>query len=202
MKNLRKNLFLSAVFALLTAAPLLAANDVPSIKITPAAFTKKFSVVIDNLAGTAKVQLRTRGGEMLTEELVSKGGVFAKSFNLEQLPAGRYELVILTETRETIQPITITLAGIEVDAEERQEIYAPAIVVKAESVDLNLFNNRIGDVEVNIIDDAGNVVHTDRHENIFKLERRYNTAQLLAGDYIISVSSSGRTYYRSFSVVR
>lgn len=200
MKDFGKNLMLSAIFALLTAATAFAANDVPSITITPSAFAKKFNLVIDNLAGTAKVQLRSANGDMLAEEYISQGGSFAKAFNLEQLPMGRYELAILTETRETIQPIVITSKGIEIDADKRREIYAPAIIVKDGYIDLNLLNNQIGDIEVSIIDEAGNVLRTDNHKNIFKLERRYNTAQLAAGNYIVSVSTSGRTYYRSFSV--
>lgn len=200
MKDFGKNLLLSAAFVLATTISAFAGNDVPTITITPTAFTKKFNLVIDNLAGTAKVQLRTANGDMLAEEYVAQGASFAKAFNLESLPLGRYEVAILTETRETIQPIVITSKGVEISTDERREIYAPAIVIKDGYIDLNLLSNEIGNVEVNIIDDAGNVLHSDSHKNIFKLERRYNTAKLALGNYIVSVSASGRTYYRSFTV--
>lgn len=193
-------LLLSALLALFAVSPLLAGNDVPTITITPTGFAKKFSLVIENLAGKATVRLRAANGEVLAQEDVDGTVYFAKIFNLEQLPAGEYQVSIATDTRETVQPLYINDKGVVLDLAARHELFVPTINVKADHIDVSLFNNRIASVEVKIIDDKGDVIFSDEAANIIKLERRYNTAKLAKGNYIFSVSMPSRTYYKEFSV--
>lgn len=200
MKDLKKMLFLSALLALFAVTPMLAGNDVPTITITPTGFAKKFSLVIENLAGKATVRLRAANGEVLAQEDVDGTVYFAKIFNLEQLPAGEYQVSIATDTRETVQPLHITDKSVVLDLAARHELFVPTINVKADFIDVSLFNNRIASVEVKIINDNGDTIFSDEAANIIKLERRYNTAKLAKGNYILSVTMPGRTYYKEFSV--
>lgn len=199
MKNLKKAFILSAFFALVMHTQLTAA-DVPTITIRTTGFAKKVSLVVADLASHATVQLKDLQGNILLDERIKNAAQFAKVFNLEQLPAGTYRLVIITETRETIQPLTLTETGITVDENQREVIYAPAIICKNGFVDVSLLNNRLTTVEVSVFDAAGEKMFTDTQRNVLKVERRYDTSNLPIGNYLVRVSTPYRTYYKDLSV--
>ncbi|NUQ26770.1 MAG: T9SS type A sorting domain-containing protein [Saprospiraceae bacterium] len=199
MKNLKKAFMLSALFALVMHTQLGAA-DVPTITIRTTGFAKKVSLVVADLASHATVQLKDLQGNILLDERIKSAAQFAKVFNLEQLPAGMYRLVVITETRETIQPLTLTETGITVDENQREVIFTPAIICKNGYVDVSMLNNRLTTVEMTVFDAAGDKVFSDTQRNVIKVERRYDTSSLPQGNYLVRVSTPYRTYYKDLTI--
>lgn len=199
MKDLKKPFLLSALFALLLHTQLTGA-DVPTITIRSIGFAKKVSLVVDDLASHATLQVKDLQGNILLEEGVKSVPQFAKVLNLEQLPAGNYRVVIITETRETIQPLKLTETSVEIDENQREVIYAPVVLCKNDNVDISMFNNRLTTVEVSIFAPNGDKVFTDTQRNVLKVERRYDTSKLEKGNYLVRVSTPQRTYYKDLIV--
>ena len=186
---------------LLSVTSMMAANDnLPSITLKNIPAEKKFSLSIDGLKETAEIILTDIDGQVLLSQDTEGKKAFAKVFNLSELPSGDYFLTVRTSLRETVQPIALTKTEVLVYPERKREFYSPVIRVEKQHVDVSLFNGRIGNVTVNILDNNNERVFQEKLENVLVVEKRYNLNQLPWGRYTIEVVTGSNTYYKAFSV--
>ena len=186
---------------LLSVTSMMAANDnLPSITLKNIPAEKKFSLSIDGLKETAEIILTDIDGQVLLSQDTEGKKAFAKVFNLSELPSGDYFLTVRTSLRETVQPIALTKTEVLVYPERKREFYSPVIRVEKQHVDVSLFNGRIGNVTVNILDNSNEQVFQEKLENVLVVEKRYNLNQLPWGRYTIEVVTESNTYYKAFSV--
>ena len=186
---------------LLSVTSMMAANDnLPSITLKNIPAEKKFSLSIDGLKETAEIILTDIDGQVLLSQDTEGKKAFAKVFNLSELPSGDYFLTVRTSLRETVQPIALTKTEVLVYPERKREFYSPVIRVEKQHVDVSLFNGRIGNVTVNILDNNNAQVFQEKLENVLVVEKRYNLNQLPWGRYTIEVVTESNTYYKAFSV--
>lgn len=204
MKKVKKaiiRLTLNVALVLGAASLAFANSDVPSIKIMKTGLDKLSLVMEDLSLGTeATVSIEDTKGFVLISEEVKKTNSFAKVFNLKNLPAGDYKMVINTQTRKTIQPITLTEKDITVDVNKRKVIFHPTIRMNESFLDVTWLGNRISDVKVSISNEQGVVVFGDNIKNVFKIEKRYNVAQLERGVYTVRVKTPHDSYYEELVV--
>jgi len=179
-----KAIILNVLF-LVASATLASAGTSPLIQITESANTKKVSVVLEGLSAPATITIEDANGEVLIEEKAK--GKFAKSFNLNRLPQGEYRLVVNTGMVETVQPLSLTKEIVVLTEAARYEVYAPAINVNENFVDLSFLNNRFGNVYVVFLDKNGDVVYEENIQNALKVEKRYDLSRLPKGDYSVRV---------------
>ena len=186
---------------LLSVTSMMAANDnLPSITLKNIPAEKKFSLSIDGLKETAEIILTDIDGQVLLSQDTEGKKAFAKVFNLSELPSGDYFLTVRTSLRETVQPIALTKTEVLVYPERKREFYSPVIRVEKQHVDVSLFNGRIGNVTVNILDNNNAQVFQEKLENVLVVEKRYNLNQLPWGRYTIEVVTDSNTFYKAFSV--
>lgn len=196
--NVIKN-FIASLFLLAFSAVAFAAAT-PSISIFQAGGEKKVSVQIEDLPTSATIYLKDADGLTLVSENIKGGSSFGKTLNLQNLPAGDYQIVIAAGMRETVQPLTLTNKAVIVDPARRQVFFAPVINVKDDLVDISWLGNRLGNVTVAILNDAGAVVFEEQIKNVLTVSRRYNIADLEKGGYIVKVGTDYKSYYQDLDI--
>ncbi|HMQ46970.1 MAG TPA: hypothetical protein PKA00_08125 [Saprospiraceae bacterium] len=175
-----------------TSFPVITVKDVPA--------EKKFSVNIEGLKEAAILELKDANGDVLLKQEINKGP-FAKVFNLEQLPEGAYYFHITTGLKETVQPIDLKETGAYIDSSKQKEYYAPVIQVKDGYIDLSLYNNKISDVQITIVNKKnGFELVRENLENVLVVERRYRLEDLPFGGYLFQVKTAHKTYYQDFRI--
>ncbi|HMO40924.1 MAG TPA: hypothetical protein PKC76_14765 [Saprospiraceae bacterium] len=197
MKTFQK-MFVFAI-VLLSATTIWAASAVPTIRIEKSGSDKKISVVVERLKSNAVVQITTVAGVVLEEEKALPGA-YARIFNVENLERGSYRVVVATELTEVVQPFAIQADELTLNPQARESYFAPALKWQGELLDLTMYNNRLTDVHVTVLDKQGNVVFQDNVRKVVKVERRYNLNDLGRGDYVVEVSTPHRSYYKNITV--
>ena len=205
MKNVKKLAICFAVniaLVLSTVSFTYAAGDVPSITITKYGLAKLSLIMEDMSTSTeATISIEDVKGYVLLSEKVKKTSSFAKIFNLKNLPSGDYNIVINTQTRATIQPITLKgNTDIEIHTGKRKVIFHPVIRKNGSFLDISWLANRITSVKVSITAENGASVFEDTVKNVFKVEKRYNVAQLGKGLYTVRVKTPFDTYYEELII--
>lgn len=204
MKKILKNALLTNLFFALLAISAGASNPAPASSLRIEKVNtgyKQVMVEITGFAGPVSLHLKAEKGEVLVEETVPLGAAYAKVFNLSQLPTGRYELYVGSETRDVVQPLLVTAADVILHEEQRREYFAPTVLLRDRNLDINWFNTRIaGQVEVAILDHAGTLVFRDDIKNVFRLERRYRLELLPRGQYTLRLITPHKTYYQNIEL--
>lgn len=204
MKKILKNVLLTPLLLVLLGASTSALNATPvsSLRIEKVSTGyKQVAVELAGFAGPVSLQLKSEKEEVLVNENVPVGAAFAKVFNLSQLPAGRYELLVGSTNKEVVQPLVVTEADVVLNEEQRREYFAPTALLRERSLDLNWFSSRIaGQVEVVILDNAGTPIFRDAIKNVFRLERRYRLEHLPRGQYTLRITTPHKAYYQALDL--
>jgi hypothetical protein len=191
----------AVAFILSTTGALASNGMLPDIVIKKIDGAKKVSVAINNLKRDATINFLDQKGSTLASEVINaEMKPVVKVFNLKNLPAGSYSLVVSTGSKETIQPVTITKDDIFVEEGLRQVYLVPTIKIGDDYVDVSWLNGRISDMNVEIRDTQGRTIFEDELNNVLKVERRYNIEQLERGDYTMIVSTPFKKYYQRLKV--
>lgn len=198
MKDLIKKMTL--IVALLSLNVVAFANYLePDVRIATIPDVKKFSLELANVeADATTISLYDAAGVALIKEKVDKV-TYGKVFNLAKLPTGAYELVIKTSNRDIVQPIKLTLDGVEVDVNRRKVYFAPTILTNKTNLDISFFQGKITDVTVNIYQD-NELVFTEDFNNIIKVERRYDLTSMPKGKYNVTVVTDYKSYYKDLVI--
>lgn len=199
MKDLKKVLIASALIlsiVLFVGAVAFAANPIVSVT---SGLSKKVNVTVEQLAAPASIWVVNADGTVLLEEKTCSEK-FAKIFNLELLPAGEYKVIVNTERKEIIQPLTLKSDAVVVNDTKREEYFAPFIRLREDAVDVMLLNNRLSDVNVAILDEQGGTVYEEDMNNVLKVEKRYALSDLKKGNYTVRVSTPHKDYYQAVAV--
>jgi cell division protein YceG involved in septum cleavage len=204
MKKILRNALLKTLFMAVFALTLstLSATPAATLRIEKVSTGyKQVSVELAGFAGPVSLMLKSEKQEILVNESVPVGAAFAKIFNLSQLPAGRYELHVGSETKDVVQPLTVTEADVILTEGQRREFFAPTALLRGRNLDFNWFSSRIvGQVEVVILDDNGVPFFKDAVKNVFRVERRYRLEHLPRGQYTLRFTTPHKTYYQSIAL--
>lgn len=199
MKDLKKVLIASAlILSIVLFVSAVAFAAAPIVTVTPG-FSKKVNVTVEQLAAPASIWVVNADGTVLLEEKTSSEK-FAKIFNLELLPAGEYKVIINTDRKEIIQPLTLKSDAVVINDTKREEYFAPFIRLREDAVDVMLLNNRLSDVNVAILDEQGGTVYEEDINNVLKVEKRYALSDLKKGNYTVRVSTPHKDYYQAVAV--
>lgn len=196
--NTIKKLAISLTMSLLFCN-LATANYTSYVKVEEGA-VKRIYLKLENVSSNTSIRILDEEGFVLIEEEASAAQDFAKLFNLENLHAGHYTLILESEFKETVQPIIVTYDKLIVEDSKREEYFPAIILVEKQAVKLSLFNPTKSETAFSIIDRWGEVVYKDHLKGSNVVEKSYNVSQLPAGRYTVIVDNSRKAYSKVFDL--
>lgn len=200
MNSSMKKFFQLSIMLLGLSTVAVANTGFPSISLKHVPSEKKVTLSIDGLKENNTIILQDENGAVLLREETKGETSFAKLLNLSNLPAGNYYLRIKSSLKEVVQPITLTEEEAIINSDRQREFFAPVIKAQSGYLDISLFNNRVSDVEVTILDQKDNVVFTESLQNVVIVQKRYNLNQLHWGAYTVQLRTPEQVYQQQFSI--
>jgi hypothetical protein len=187
---------ISLATSLLLINIAVANNYTPVLKVEG----NKFYLSLDDVAAQTSIQILDREGFTWIEEKVAVSGQFKKVFNLESLPFGSYTLIIKSNVKETVQPITVTECGLIIDESKSSVYFQANLSQKRGNLNLSLLNPTNSLVRVFVINAQGRILYQDAIENQQVIDKNYNLRQFPGGAYTVVVDNAHETFSRKISL--
>ena len=183
------------VFVLLFSKTLIFANEInPSVKIINAE-SKIFALILNDAKLTdVTIRILDLAGVTLLEEEITVNNKFSKSYDLSKLPRGTYEVELEDEFFYQKQLLKITSNGLEILNNEEDKIFKPTVLLKGETILLNMLVLGKENVEITILDQNREELFSEKIENTKTIHRSYNLSKLESGNYIVSVRIKGKVF--------
>jgi hypothetical protein len=199
MKNVV--LILTLILGVSAVNTLLATDSsFPDVKMKGIPAERKVSLVLEGLKENHTIMLQDANAVVLMKASTGEHRTYAKVLNLKNLPNGTYYVVIDSELKKMVQPISLQDNGVQVYENRSRTYYKPFIKVHEGYIDLSLFNGRLADVAVTIYNNKGREVFTETFENILTVERRYQMKKFANGKYTMKVKTPQDTYFKQFVI--
>ena len=171
------------------------------INITAIENSKTVVVTLNNNAnGEMSVSLEDAYGEKLATDMVKAPSRFAKRYNLSQLEAGQYRLVITKNLLKTIQPFELTSRNIVLNELERREKFLPSIKHSGDVLDVNVLLGNYSNIIVKIYGNDGLVSFEDKNYVVLTLHKRFDLSKLPAGAYVVEVLAGDETQFYNINL--
>ena len=143
---------------------------------------------------TISIEIRDFAGTIIfQEDFSTKNG---KKINFENLPKGRYSIILSDNLRSTTQVFDIDSERVLMQPEV-VTTFKPVINVNANSVDLNYLAST--DKTTISIYDEKDTVFKLKIENKKNISKRFDTSELPAGTYTFNVSDKNGSFSKSFT---
>lgn len=167
-----------------------------NINITAIENAKTVVVTLNNTAtGEMSVVLEDASGNNLTTDKVKSSAHFAKRYNLSQLEAGNYRLVVTKNAIKTIQPFELTNKNVVLNELDRKEKFLPTVSLKNGKLDVNVLLGNYSNINVKVSNNEGTPIFSDKNYVVFTLNKRYDMTQLPSGTYIVEVLAGDATEF-------
>jgi hypothetical protein len=167
-----------------------------NIRITAIENSRTVMVTLNNTTnGEVTVALEDAFGANFATDKIKPATRFAKKYNLAQLEAGNYRLVVTKNFVKTIQPFALTNRDIVLNELERREKFLPSIKQSGKTLDVNVLLGNYSNIVVKIYGNEGLVSFEDKNYVVLTLHKRYDLAKLPAGTYIVEVLAGDETQY-------
>jgi hypothetical protein len=205
--NFRLSLILALAVSMFTTT--LKAEDVErmftvegtNIRITAIENSKTVMVTFSNTSkGEVTVALEDVYGARFASDNVKSSERFAKKYNLSQLEAGKYRLVVTKNFIKTVQPFELTNNNIVLNELERKEKFLPSIKLKGNMLDVNVLLGNYSNIIVKVYSNDGLVSFEDKNYVVLTLHKRFDLSRLASGTYIVEVLAGDETQYYSINL--
>lgn len=161
---------------------------------------KKISLTLEEVKTATSLTIKNENGKTLLYEQVRRTKHFAKVFNLEALEAGIYNFLITDQQKEVVQPFEIRAGKVMLDEYRRKEFYAPVVKSKQKFIDIALLNKGMANVELTVMDKAGNVLFAEEFKGMLRIERRYNLKKMRRDTYTVKIVTTHKAYYHQVRI--
>ncbi len=167
-----------------------------NIRITAIENSKSVMVTLNNTSkGEVTVALEDAFGANFATDKVKSTAKFAKKYNLTQLEAGNYRLVVTKNFIKTIQPFELTSNNIILNELERREKFVPSINQKGQNLDVNVLLGNYSNITVRLYSNEGLLTFEDKNYVVLTLHKRFDLSKLPTGAYIVEVVAGDDTQY-------
>lgn len=167
-----------------------------NIRITAIENSKTLIVTLANTAtGELTVSLEDAYGEKFATDKVKSSAYFAKRYNLTQLEAGKYRLVVTKNLIKTIQPFELTNRNILLNELERKDKFLPTVSQKDKKLDVNVLLGNYSNIIVSMYSTDGFKAFEDKNYVVLTLNKRYDLSKVPVGTYIVEVVAGDETQY-------
>jgi hypothetical protein len=172
-----------------------------NIRITALENSKTVMVTLTNTStGEVTVALEDAFGSNFAKDNVKSTASFSKKYNLSQLEAGNYRLVVTKNFVKTIQPFELTSRNIVLNELERKEKFLPSINHSGNRLDVNVLLGNYSNVIVKVYSNDGLISFEDKNYVLLTLHKRYDLSKLPAGAYIVEVLAGDETQYYNINL--
>ncbi len=196
MKTMNRILICFAMSILFLNNTALADNGNPTLK----AEGNQLYVSLENVSVQTYLKIVDTKGFTWIEEKVTTSGEFKKVFNLEKLPVGSYNIIIKSNDREIVQPITLSNAAMILDESKRAEYFEPNLSKKRTNMQLSLENPTNSEISVTVINMKGIKVFHDMVKGQKIVDKKYNLRFLTSGLYAVFVDNGHEVYTQTISL--
>jgi hypothetical protein len=167
-----------------------------NIRITAIENSKSVMVTLNNTStGEMTVALEDALGTRFATDKIKPAARFAKKYNLSQLEAGNYKLVVTKNFVKTIQPFELTYRAVVLNELERKEKFLPSINQSGKNIDVNVLLGNYSNIIVKIYGNDGLTSFEDKNYVVLTLHKRYDLSKLPAGSYVVEVLAGDETQY-------
>jgi hypothetical protein len=167
-----------------------------NIRITAIENSKSVMVTLNNTStGEMTVVLQDAFGASFATDKIKPAARFAKKYNLSQLEAGNYKLVVTKNFVKTIQPFELTYRAVVLNELERKEKFLPSINQSGKNIDVNVLLGNYSNIIVKIYGNDGLTSFEDKNYVVLTLHKRYDLSKLPAGSYVVEVLAGDETQY-------
>ena len=172
-----------------------------NIRITALENSKTVMVTLTNTStGEVTVALEDAFGSNFAKDNVKSTASFSKKYNLSQLEAGNYRLVVTKNFVKTIQPFELTSRNIVLNELERKEKFLPSINHSGNRLDVNVLLGNYSNVIVRVYSNDGLISFEDKNYVVLTVHKRYDLSKLPAGAYIVEVLAGDETQYYNINL--
>jgi hypothetical protein len=172
-----------------------------NIRITALENSKTVMVTLTNTStGEVTVALEDAFGSNFAKDNVKSTASFSKKYNLSQLEAGNYRLVVTKNFIKTIQPFELTSRNIVLNELERKEKFLPSINHSGNRLDVNVLLGNYSNVIVKVYSNDGLISFEDKNYVVLTLHKRYDLSKLPVGAYIVEVLAGDETQYYNINL--
>jgi len=199
MKKVNRILTIVALVAI-SISTIVASPRPAAIYISKSKEAKKIILNLENMSAekVTCVFINEEGAVIFRDEIQTAHKA-AKQYNLSQLPVGEYTIVVNDLMK--IERLNLTVDNQAVTLKERvaDVTFKPSVLIKENgTVDLNLL--ALGDAaSVSFYGPQGNLLKSERFNNVNVITKRYSLTEVEAGDYRVVISHKGETF--SYNVV-
>jgi hypothetical protein len=196
MKNAIRSLALVlsiAFYAVGLQASTPTANPTAPATVKVGSVGKKLLLsVTDTEAQDMRLTIENTEGVVLHATTVKlKGTTYSCRFNLQNLEAGDYRLVIKKKREKLTQPFEVTYKHVIVSEAQREQVYLPQVTVKDALLDVSVLQDKVATIKVTLFDNAGIMVFDTEFDSAL-LHKRFNLSRLPKGVYILEVAVQGQ----------
>jgi hypothetical protein len=172
-----------------------------NVKISAVANAKSIMVSLNNVATEeVSISLQDNDGISFFSEKVKSTPRFAKKYNLSNLEAGSYNVIVTKKAIKTIQPFELTNTSVVLFETEKKEKFLPMVIQNGSKIDVNVLLGNYSNIKVKIYNSEGQIVYDDMNYVVLTLHKRYDLEKLPKGAYVVEVVAGDETQY--FTVAR
>lgn len=173
-----------------------------NLSIAPTEKSGKVVVRAWNLEADAPatIKVMNRSGKAIYEEVLLTGQDHRKKYDFSRLKAGRYSLVLSSQSKEVTRPFVVGLnGGVREDDTQAFENFAPAVIERPEDHQLRVMFNNPGKapLTVKLSDANGRTIYSEQVEGQAACGKLINMEKLPIGDYRLTVANYDYQYSKA-----
>lgn len=188
MKTIKK-VMLSAMIVFFASANALAFED--SLIVNK---EKSFDLVLSDVTKSTQITLLDRSNNILFKQTVEKGESFSKTFNLELLPEGDYQVHIENEIKVKVLPVELYMYDVQVQHNVASEIYKPIVTEKGGMVYVSQFSPNGAPLYVAIYSSRNELLYEETLKGKIDLGKKFDFSKSYDGEYRFYLESNGMSY--------
>jgi hypothetical protein len=183
-----------ALVAILSTQTLIA-RDLPFDDVIISSASEAVSLNLGNVGSNViSVKIVNEAQEAILKETVKNKTNFFKKYDVATMPSGHYTMIITKENSRITQPFSVQKGVLSLSETDKKVKYFPAFYFKNDNMDVNVFLGYYGTITVNVLDDEGNKVFSQKHENVEVLHKRFTVGELPYGTYKVEVVAGDETF--------
>ncbi len=182
--------FFSLVLGFLFCLQLQATSNDPKAFILSTSGSNSLILSIEKpLSEATHLAIFDQKGQVLHQEVLPKGSVNSKLFQLQALPNGQYNIQLTSSLYIDRYPFQVEEKGLLLNEAAITRLNRPVLTSKGGITNLSFLNEGKRKVVVTLQDELGQEVYTETVAGELQVTRRYNFRQLPKGNYQLVVST-------------
>jgi hypothetical protein len=145
------------------------------------------------------LQIRNETGDNVFVDRIKNSKTIGKTYNLKNLEAGNYTLILRNETSIMKTPFTVDIREVSFESTNSNTFHNPTISVIDNKLELNLLSlNR--DVNILIENAQGEVIFQEANPKARNVQKVYNLNKLETGIYTMVIKQEGHLSRKTFEI--